>query len=165
MKTCRRCGVTKDTTDFYTGRATCKDCKKSDSRKYYAENTEVCKAVRSEYYLQNSDIFKDRVNAARAADPERHRAYARKGMAKRVLTGAARAECAKRRTRMSNVKPSSIEALMIKYKYEDAARLSQETGIPHHVDHIWPIARGGPHLPWNMQILTASENQSKGAKL
>lgn len=60
---------------------------------------------------------------------------------------------------------SSIEQLLVDYYYEDAQRLTAETGIEHHVDHIWPLARGGPHLPWNLQVLTATENLQKGASL
>ena len=39
-----------------------------------------------------------------------------------------------------------------------------ETGIEHHVDHIKPLAKGGRHHPSNLQIITAKENLSKGAK-
>ena len=60
---------------------------------------------------------------------------------------------------------SEIEKLMIKYRYEDARRLTKETGIEHHVDHIIPLAKGGPHLPWNLQVITKTENLSKGAKI
>lgn len=54
---------------------------------------------------------------------------------------------------------------MINYRYQDARRLSKETGIKHEVDHIWPLSKGGPHLPWNLQVLTKEENLSKGAKI
>ena len=37
-----------------------------------------------------------------------------------------------------------------------------ETGIKHEVDHIWPLSKGGPHLPWNLQVLT-KEDGTKGA--
>ena len=39
------------------------------------------------------------------------------------------------------------------------------TGIAYHVDHMWPIADGGPHWSGNLQILTATDNIRKHAKV
>lgn len=47
--------------------------------------------------------------------------------------------------------------------YAEARRLTTETGIPHHVDHIVPIKHGGLHCPTNLQVLTRAENLKKGA--
>ncbi len=49
--------------------------------------------------------------------------------------------------------------------YKECARITEETGILHHVDHIHPISKGGRHHPDNLQILTAVENISKSNKL
>ena len=49
--------------------------------------------------------------------------------------------------------------------YQECARITEETGIAHHVDHIHPISKGGKHHPDNLQILTAIENIRKGNKL
>lgn len=67
--------------------------------------------------------------------------------------------------------PKKIDAI-----YAEAARLTKETGIPHHVDHMVPIqgpvAKYGPfrgmrlvyglHCEANLQILPGAENMSKG---
>ena len=43
-------------------------------------------------------------------------------------------------------------------------KISCETGLPHEVDHIIPICKGGLHHPDNLQILTMEENRKKGGK-
>lgn len=42
------------------------------------------------------------------------------------------------------------------------------TGVAHHVDHIHPL-RGegftGLHVPWNLRVIPAHDNVSKGNRL
>ena len=71
----------------------------------------------------------------------------------------------KRRERLGSTKLSSIEKMMIVNIYEDARHMSQLTGIPHEVDHIIPISKGGPHHPSNLKVIPRDENRSKGARI
>ncbi len=48
--------------------------------------------------------------------------------------------------------------------YLEAERLTKETGIEHHVDHIWPLSKGGQHIFYNLQVITAEENLKKNAR-
>ena len=60
--------------------------------------------------------------------------------------------------------PKWVDLKSIEPFYIEADTLTSKTGIKHHVDHVWPIQGktfSGLHVPWNLQILTASQNSSK----
>ena len=42
-----------------------------------------------------------------------------------------------------------------------AKQLTEETGVPHEVDHTIPISKGGLHHQDNLQVLTREENRRK----
>ncbi len=49
--------------------------------------------------------------------------------------------------------------------YAEARRISRETGVPHHVDHIIPLQGeyvSGLHVDTNLRIVEGAENLRKG---
>jgi hypothetical protein len=81
--------------------------------------------------------------------------------------GVAKAKRARRRASERNATPDWLTAIhkaQIDQFYEVATALDMQTGIKHHVDHIVPLKAkiaSGLHVPWNLQILTATENLRK----
>lgn len=70
-----------------------------------------------------------------------------------------------RQARMKSFPMSRIERMMCNLYYREARRLTRETGVQHEVDHVWPLSRGGPHLPWNLRVITSEENRKKSDKV
>lgn len=110
--------------------------------------------------------------------PERARGYTRKWAAanrphvaaygKRYATENPEkfaAWAAKRRADLLRATPPWADIEKIEAKYADAARRTRETGVPHVVDHEWPL-RGrdgsrGLHVDYNLRVITESENARK----
>ena len=70
----------------------------------------------------------------------------------------------RRQAQKLNATPSWADFDKIRWFYAEAKRLSNETGIKHHVDHIVPLKSKlvcGLHVHTNLQVLPALENQKK----
>jgi hypothetical protein len=148
-KVCNKCGVEKHLHDFYKqkgsllGRqAVCKDCKRSYQRsQYYRDRESAKERVKSRYQ--------------RVKNTASYRLYkAAKG--------------AKRRCSEINATPSWLnqeQMQSIKDFYWLSKDLQSITGETYHVDHIVPLKGKnvcGLHVPWNLQVLPADINLSKG---
>lgn len=72
-----------------------------------------------------------------------------------------------RRAKLAQQTPPWFESerAAIERLYIEAATLTEETGIPHHVDHIVPLNHPrvcGLHCRANLQVMSATRNLSKG---
>jgi hypothetical protein len=78
------------------------------------------------------------------------------------LTAAEQGLAAKRYRRLRRA--PWADATAIRAIYASAKRLTQETGVPHHVDHIIPLQGAlvsGLHVHTNLQVLPAVDNIKK----
>lgn len=77
---------------------------------------------------------------------------------------AARVRHANRRAAETRQTPSWADKEAIRAVYLEAVRLTQETGVQHHVDHVIPL-RGrlvsGLHVHQNLQVIPWLDNLKK----
>ena len=94
-----------------------------------------------------------------------HRAQVNRDAIERRAKSATQYESgAKKRANKHNVMPRWVDRKAISVFYSEAKRMTNETGIAHVVDHKYPICGkgfNGLHVPWNLQILTRTQNARK----
>ena len=104
-------------------------------RNYHAKNKEQIRSRQKQYYLDNIEYMHERASIGRG---ER---------AKRVPPWL-----------------TDEQRWVIREFYDLRNLRSEATGVEHHVDHIVPLQGktvSGLHVPWNLQVIPASENLSK----
>lgn len=135
------------------------------NRKWYAHNR--AKKLADDKHRRESDLDKFLKRERASYERNRESALAKNAKWRESNRPAIAAHAAKRRSAKAERTPPwlSVEQheAILKF-YIDASELSETVGTPHHVDHVVPL-RGktvsGLHVPWNMQILTATENLKK----
>jgi 5-methylcytosine-specific restriction endonuclease McrA len=138
------------------------------------------KIYRHQWYLKNREAILARVKQNNMDRPEIRRLWRERHKEdiqiytrnQHKLTRARRTALqGKRRASQQNATPSWLTVEDFEEMvalYEKAKELTKITGIKHHVDHIIPLMNKnvcGLHVQWNLQILTESENISKGNRL
>jgi 5-methylcytosine-specific restriction endonuclease McrA len=151
------------------------------NKKYDEKNRDKRSAYAKQYRKDNPEKVQEQTKAWAKANPEKIKAYSVKAgrawhernpeylkehyKANKERYVAARA---RRRAAQESATPSwltAVDKAMIQEMYDVSEARYIQTGIKHHVDHIVPInGKGvaGMHVPWNLQVITAHENLSKG---
>ncbi len=136
------------------------------SRKFYNNHIDQERARGRQYAAENPEKAKVRNKKYRVSNPEQVAIVNKKSRQKRF--GKVNAKNMKRYTGKLNRTPKWLSDLHfehIKLFYEAAAHMTTEIGMKFHVDHIVPLQGknvSGLHVPWNLQVLTRSENSIKG---
>jgi hypothetical protein len=114
------------------------------------------------------DCNKDVASKWNKINPDKHRKYCISWQQKN-LDKHCKNEAYRRSVKL-NATPKWLTIAQlreIEQYYIDSAYIQQLMQTEMHVDHIVPL-RGenvcGLHVPWNLQILTRLDNQSKGNK-
>lgn len=191
MKLCVSCKAQKSLSEFYKRndspdgyRNDCKDCRKKAALKNHYDNHEVKKEklrqAHAKKVAKNPNFYAEKYSENKEASLQHsknsYERYAEDRKAKQRLwsktnRGTANALAKRYKLKKVNATPkwlSESQLLNIKCKYQLAAMLNVHGVEAWHVDHIVPI-RGkdvcGLHVPWNLRVIPAKENMSKGNKL
>jgi hypothetical protein len=128
----------------------------------YRKHSVKARARAKTYILAHSSRVTERDRAYRLA----HHAQVRAKNARWIQANRGRfnALCAKRRASRLRATPAWADLTAIRAIYLEAVRLTQETGIPHAVDHYYPLISPlvcGLHVEHNLRVITRSENSRK----
>lgn len=154
----------------------CRDCTEHRRRERRKENPTPFREAEGRRYWSDPDKKRSQARERRAANPEQHREWARQdyGRHKEAIKARVVAWQKKnpgrmnhwvrlRRARIARATPPWLTAKQkreIRAFYIEAAAREGEW----HVDHIVPLKGRnvcGLHVPWNLQILTGTENRRK----
>lgn len=155
---CRRVEAMRKTARTH-GRTGSKDYnnerEKARVQRHYESNNESFFAKRAVVLRQYKEANREKVREWNRDYKKRH-------------PGKINADTRARQALAIQAMPAWADKKAIKAIYVEAARLTCETGVPHHVDHKMPL-RGktvsGFHIETNLQILPAVVNLKKSNKV
>lgn len=140
--------------------------KKETDRRYYETNREQIREQSATYRARNRKTIQAKKRAYQQEN--REELLARQKAWKQANKGKVLANVAFRKARKKQATPPWLTKgprREMRDLYETAELFRSQLNEDFHVDHIVPINHPlvcGLHVPWNLQILTATDNLQKG---
>lgn len=164
MKACAACGVVKDDSDFSKNKtllsglnSSCKACIKTRSRAQYQKHRERRLADKAEYRAKNRKRLRDEATKYRQQAWEINKQWRTANREKIRLTSQ------RRRARKKAAAVGEITLREINRMLNRPCAYCG--GKSEHIDHVYPLSRGGSHSIGNLVQACASCNTRKNDKL
>ena len=149
-----------------------KDWVRVRQKDWYEDNKVEILIKKKAYYEVNKNVFKERYKNRKKAYREANReawnlyrrAYYRNNKASAYASNAKR-RALKLKQIPIHLRDCPHEKQRLRQIYKLRNIISEATGVQHHVDHMWPLADGGPHWSGNLQVIPAAENLRKNASV
>ncbi len=154
MKICKKCNIQQELSNFH---------KKKGGKFGVKSSCKGCEKIRTSlFYKKNKEYIDSRCKVYNRKNIEEIATYRKSWLGKN--RDKTMRYCADRRARKLELTPrlTKEEKKLMEDIYKESRDLTVVTGVPYEVDHIKPLVKGGLHHPDNLQILTRSENRSKG---
>jgi hypothetical protein len=176
LKTCK-----KGLHQYPADKRRCPKCKAIANRQWIAANPQRMSELRRNWVVANLERQRKTVNNWRTLNADRYRESKRNWSKNNIEKqresirkwrtanlDKTNASVAKRRAKKKQAVAAWANHVLIKKMYAECCELTKTTGIRHHVDHIYPLKSDwlcGLHVENNLQILTETENTSKGNRI
>lgn len=169
MKICIKCNQEKSLTEFHTAKRNsdglegkCKSCKSQYRKSQYLKRRDEELAINRKWKSENKDRYDEICKEWYYRNKEYHNALTRKHY--KENKSLYRAKDAKYRASKLKATPLWADLEQIKRIYVACAKVSERTGVEHHVDHIIPLQGEnvcGLHVERNLAIIPAKMNLEK----
>lgn len=174
----------------------CRPCVREHSRRWYANNQDKHREAVTRWAERNPDKIAQyqrtsrrrrrkeiaeyrKLPRVRAAETKQHREYVRRNRdrilehqrqwyAKNPHVFILHSRIRRQTMRLQQAWMTPENASKIADIYRECRQISEQTGIPHEVDHVMPVNgvdSCGLHVPWNLRIVTRAVNRSKGNRV